>query len=36
MSEERRPEIYQANPLVEGRQPFSAIEMRLFLLALNM
>ncbi len=35
MSEERRPEIYQANPLVEGRQPFSAIEMRLFLLALQ-
>lgn len=35
MSEERRPDIYQANPLIEGRQPFNAIEMRLFLLALQ-
>lgn len=35
MSEDRRPDIYQANPLIEGRQPFDAIEMRLFLLALQ-
>ena len=38
MSEEldaRRPIVYQSNPLVEGRQPFGAIEMRLFLLALQ-
>ena len=33
--DERRPIIYQSNPLVEGRQPFGAIEMRLFLLALQ-
>ena len=35
MNEEHRAVIYQANPLIEGRKPFSAIEMRLFLLALQ-
>lgn len=35
MNEDHRPVIYQANPLIEGRKPFSAIEMRLFLLALQ-
>jgi len=35
MTEERRSVIYQANPLIEGRQPFGTIEMRLFLLALQ-
>lgn len=32
---EMRDVIYQSNPLIEGRQPFGAIEMRLFLLALQ-
>ena len=32
---EMRDIIYQSNPLIEGRQPFGAIEMRLFLLALQ-
>ena len=35
MTDDRRPVIYQANPLIEGRQPFGTIEMRLFLLALQ-
>ena len=35
MKEDQRPVIYQANPLIEGRKPFSIIEMRLFLLALQ-
>ena len=35
MIEDRRPVIYQANPLIEGRKPFGTIEMRLFLLALQ-
>ena len=35
MIEDRRPVVYQANPLIEGRKPFGTIEMRLFLLALQ-
>ena len=35
MAEERRPTIYQSNPMVEGRKPFGVLGMRLFLLALQ-
>ena len=35
MNEDRREMIYQANPLISGRKPFTSIEMRLFLLALQ-
>lgn len=33
--ERNRSMVYQANPLVEGRKPMNALEMRLFLLALQ-
>ncbi len=33
--EERRPVIYQANPLIEARKPMNALEMKLFMLALQ-
>ena len=33
--EQSRPTVYQANPLIEGRKPMNALEMRLFLLALQ-
>lgn len=33
--EDRRPAIYQANPLVEARKPMNALEMRIFMLALQ-
>ena len=33
--DERRPTIYQANPLVEARKPMTALEMKLFMLALQ-
>lgn len=33
--EKNRPTVYQANPLIEGRKPMNALEMRLFLLALQ-
>lgn len=32
---ERRPIIYQANPLIEARKAMNALEMRLFLIALQ-
>ena len=35
MTKERRPMVYQANPLVEGRKPFGVLGMRIFLLALQ-
>lgn len=31
---ERRPIIYQANPLIEARKAMNTMEMRLFLIAL--
>jgi len=33
--DDRRPSIYQANPLIEARKPMNALEMRLFMLALQ-
>ena len=33
--EERRPMIYQANPLIEARKPMNGLEMKLFMLALQ-
>lgn len=33
--EDRRPAIYQANPLIEARKAMNALEMRLFMLALQ-
>ncbi|BAL84786.1 putative replication initiator protein (plasmid) [Selenomonas ruminantium subsp. lactilytica TAM6421] len=33
--DDRRPAIYQANPLIEARKPMNALEMRLFMLALQ-
>ena len=33
--EDRRPAIYQANPLIEARKPMNALEMRLLMLALQ-
>ncbi len=35
LMEDRRPAIYQANPLIEARKAMNAIEMRLFMLALQ-
>ena len=35
MTKEKKPSIYQANPLIESRKPMNTLEMRLFLLALQ-